>query len=331
MPTVSIIIPVHNSEKYLQKCIESVLRQTLSDFELILVDDGSTDSSLMICNQYAKIDNRIRVFHKNNSGVSSARNLGLDNTSGRFVCFIDSDDIVEAHYLDNFFECGDKYDIFFQGYRKCHNGEEQEVGVSKPIATNEFIDSALCELYEKKMFGWSWNKLFLVSIIEKYNVRFDDTISLREDELFTLQYCKHVSSIYISPKSGYLFFYHDSSLMNKTKDPMCYLKVNELLHSAAAFYHNTELRWIEYSRYIAENINAMKWMYSCGKIDGYNFITRKQIIEVFTHGQKVPEAIKSFFQDKAIRYAYLLLWHTKSPRLIDLILQLSFNTFYGLR
>lgn len=93
-PTISIIVPVYNVEKYLEECVESVLSQTFTDYELLLIDDGSTDSSGIICDGYATQDSRIRVFHKSNGGVSSARNLGLDNALGEWVCFIDSDDEI---------------------------------------------------------------------------------------------------------------------------------------------------------------------------------------------------------------------------------------------
>ena len=91
-PKISVIVPVYNTEKYLQRCIDSILLQSFTDFELLLIDDGSTDSSGTICDKYAEQDSRIRVFHKANGGASSARNIGLDNAIGEWVCFVDSDD-----------------------------------------------------------------------------------------------------------------------------------------------------------------------------------------------------------------------------------------------
>ena len=94
-PKISVIVPVYNTEKYLRRCIDSVLAQTYQDFELLLIDDGSKDSSGAICDEYAAKDARVRVFHKENGGVSSARNLGLDNARGEWVTFVDSDDYIE--------------------------------------------------------------------------------------------------------------------------------------------------------------------------------------------------------------------------------------------
>lgn len=100
MPKVSVIIPVYNAEKYLRKCLDSVLAQSFADFEVLLINDGSTDGSGKICDDYAQKDARVKVFHKENGGVSSARNLGLDNATGDWIVFVDSDDYVEKNYFE---------------------------------------------------------------------------------------------------------------------------------------------------------------------------------------------------------------------------------------
>ena len=99
MPKISVIVPVYNTEKYLNRCIDSILAQTFTDFELLLIDDGSTDCSGKICDEYAAKDSRVRVFHKENGGVSSARNMGLDNAQGEWITFVDSDDWVHEDFL----------------------------------------------------------------------------------------------------------------------------------------------------------------------------------------------------------------------------------------
>ena len=100
-PTISVIVPVYNAEKYLHRCIDSVLAQTYTDFELLLIDDGSKDQSGEICDEYAQKDARVRVFHQENGGVSSARNLGLDNAKGEWVTFVDSDDWAKPYYIEH--------------------------------------------------------------------------------------------------------------------------------------------------------------------------------------------------------------------------------------
>ena len=113
---ISIIVPVYNTEKYLDRCIQSILSQTYTDFELLLINDGSTDSSGAICDKYAEQDSRVRVFHKENGGVSSARNVGLDNAKGEWVTFCDSDDWVENCWLDTFVENSENTDLVVQGF-----------------------------------------------------------------------------------------------------------------------------------------------------------------------------------------------------------------------
>lgn len=97
---VSFIIPIYNAEKYLDECIKSIIKQTYSNFELLLVNDGSTDNSAIICDTYANKDSRIKVIHKINGGVSSARNIGLDNAKGEYICFVDADDVIHPKLLE---------------------------------------------------------------------------------------------------------------------------------------------------------------------------------------------------------------------------------------
>lgn len=101
MPQISVIVPVYNAERYLHRCVDSILSQTFSNFELLLINDGSKDSSGAICDEYAAKDPRVRVFHKENGGVSSARNLGLDNACGEWIAFVDSDDWISENYLES--------------------------------------------------------------------------------------------------------------------------------------------------------------------------------------------------------------------------------------
>ena len=115
-PKISVIVPVYNVEKYLSRCIDSILAQTFTDFELLLIDDGSKDKSGEICDEYANKDNHVKVFHKENGGVSSARNLGLDNAQGEWITFVDSDDFVNSDWLSYYAKSFD-VDLIVQGYQ----------------------------------------------------------------------------------------------------------------------------------------------------------------------------------------------------------------------
>ena len=118
---VSVIIPIYNAEQHLEKCIESVINQKFNDFELLLINDGSTDSSGKICDNYVKRDHRIKVFHKENGGVSTARNLGIEKARGEWVTFIDADDKIESNYFDIITDVSDA-DLIVQGFKYFQDG-----------------------------------------------------------------------------------------------------------------------------------------------------------------------------------------------------------------
>ena len=187
---VTVIIPVYNSEKHISKCIESVLSQTYKDIEIILVNDGSKDSSGEICENYKSKDNRVQVFHRENSGVSASRNYGISKSSGKYICFIDSDDWIESRFIENFFKNGIEIDYQFvtQGilFDDLTNTwpffEYNDQIVTKEnllITKNEIISN-----------GCPVSKLFKREIIEKYEIEFPTEISFHEDHVFVLKYIK---------------------------------------------------------------------------------------------------------------------------------------------
>ena len=208
-PTISVIVPVYNTAKYLHRCIDSILAQTFTDFEVLLIDDGSTDSSGEICDEYAHKDSRVQVFHKENGGVSSARILGLDNAQGEWVTFVDSDDYVYDDYLANFDIYNNRnFDLINQGLKidKNFNGCS-EFGLSFDGGINSWLNEAT----EKGIFGYVVIKLFKIEMIKKNNILFNAEFRFQEDEIFVLTYlskCKLVKSV---SKIGYFYFVPDWS------------------------------------------------------------------------------------------------------------------------
>lgn len=216
MPKVSVIVPVYKVEKYIGKCIESILSQTFKDFELILVDDGSPDNSGKICDEYAQKDARIRVIHKENGGVSSARNVGISKSNGEWLCFIDSDDIIERDYLKNFGLDQYKSELFVQGYKKIVKGEVKEVHDFSNFTSKSFID-ILAYMEDERIINSPCFKLYNKTIIHSHNIQFDHNTSYGEDHLFSLDYITHISSAHISCNSGYNYMvYGDESLSHRT-------------------------------------------------------------------------------------------------------------------
>lgn len=205
MAKISIIVPVYNAQKTLNKCIDSILRQSFNDFELILINDGSIDNSGTICDRYAEIDHRIKVIHKKNQGVSHTRNIGLENASGKYIQFIDSDDWIEETILEKLisFMVGNT-DIVICGYNRVLMNEniykiEKEIYAKKVIGIKieEFLKN-FYYYFELEIMNALWNKLFKRELIYKNNIKFNENLSLGEDLLFNIDYignCRKITNL----------------------------------------------------------------------------------------------------------------------------------------
>ena len=192
-PTISVIVPVYNTEQYLRRCIDSVLAQTYQDFELLLIDDGSKDSSGAICDEYAAQDARVRVFHKENGGVSSARNMGLDNAQGEWITFVDADDYIEENFLKSFEGNLDADLVVGNSFvLNEHSNERKELNrilSGKNENIKDFLNTNLQELICRT----PWGKLYRANIIA--DLRFNENMRLGEDTLFNLCYFRRITNI----------------------------------------------------------------------------------------------------------------------------------------
>lgn len=211
-PLVSIIVPVYNAEKYLHRCVDSILSQTMTDFELLLIDDGSKDGSGRICDEYAAKDARVRAFHKPNGGVSSARNLGLDNASGRWITFCDADDIVLPSWLSIFIDNAcDSVDYVIQGFitdKAIFESEDVEFTNRRKFSFSFEgpVEDGLLLMNDNSMLGYVWCKLYKRSIIEKCNVSFNESYNYQEDLVFNLSYLQHCKIIKSCEDIGYSYY-----------------------------------------------------------------------------------------------------------------------------
>ena len=206
MPRISIIIPVYNVEKYLPQCLESVCRQTYSFLEIILVDDGSTDDSGIICDIWAAKDSRIKVIHQNNSGVSSARNAGLQFASGEYIGFVDSDDWIESNMYEKLATAIRNADTVSCGYVDYPYGEG--VPVPKGTKNQPICDSAdaIIAFFERNgYFTTLWNKLFRREVVmhEGKLIQFDTSLSFGEDEVWLLMILRNCNRVGFVPEALY--------------------------------------------------------------------------------------------------------------------------------
>lgn len=201
---ISVIVPVYNAEKYLHRCVDSILVQSYTDFELLLIDDGSTDGSGAICDDYAAKDNRVCVFHKENGGVSSARNVGLDNAKGEYVTFCDADDYVDGLWLMDYQSAIEKgVHLAIQGVNKISSQHSHRVvpKSQKNIDKKELIN----HLFSLGLYGYTWNKLF----INEYSLRFDERSSCAEDSQFVSEYMEAITSFVCINEAHYYYYLPD--------------------------------------------------------------------------------------------------------------------------
>ena len=216
-PSVSIIVPVYNAEACLRRCVESVLNQEYADFELLLADDGSRDSSGRICDEYAVADSRVRVFHKENSGVSDSRNLCLDQARGRYLQFLDADDWITANATKLLVQAMEEHlcDLvisdFYRvvGERVSPKGDIDEV----QVLSREEYASHMMENPANYYYGVLWNKLYRREIVERHHLRMDPAISWCEDFMFNLEYIRRAETFFALQVPVYYYV--------KTKGSLC--------------------------------------------------------------------------------------------------------------
>lgn len=209
---VSIIMPIYNSEKYVGEAIESVLKQTYKNFELILVDDGSRDNSYNIINDYSKKDDRIKVYKKENGGISSTRNFGILKATGKYIAFIDNDDEYKENLLSDNIVLLEKYDADIVKFNKTKvsiGDKNKSYTTSKTDFSIEFLeDNEIWKNFDKinKFGGTIWNAIYKRSFLEENSIKFDETSrNVIEDHEFNLECYKYVKKMVINPQSYYLW------------------------------------------------------------------------------------------------------------------------------
>ena len=224
---ISVVVPVYNTENYLVRCIESVLNQTYKDIEILLIDDGSTDSSSKICDAYERRDSRVIVTHMLNKGLSGARNAGLEKAAGDLIAFVDSDDYVDEKMLEDMYDafsrykpdvvCCDSYYINTASSERVNSSSYNALYSGASIV--QMIENMLNNGSRKDHFStFCCTKLFVVETIRKYNIRFVESIKTAHETPFTLSYFTHIDKVYCTNKPYYHYFQHQSAATKKTKD-----------------------------------------------------------------------------------------------------------------
>ncbi|MGG3383611.1 glycosyltransferase [Heyndrickxia faecalis] len=214
---VTIVVPIYNSEKFLSRCLKSIQNQTYKNIEVIMVNDGSQDNSLKICLEFANKDSRFTVINKENGGVSSARNVGIEKANGEYINFIDPDDWIDNAMIERLYSTIKKYnsDISICNYVKeyVYNDEQKQlINVDRLIKTYDRIQ-ALNEMLKPNSFkGFVWNKLFSLNLIKENKIKFDENINFCEDLLFCCETMLKAKKIVYDNSPFYHYFIHSNNI-----------------------------------------------------------------------------------------------------------------------
>lgn len=216
---ISIIVPVYNAEKYLEECINSVLAQEIQDIEVILIDDGSTDNSLAICNRFANMDRRVSVYHKRNEGVSIARNKGLELAKGKYVAFVDADDIVAPDMFAVLLETAEQYKADIVSCSSACVVDEKII--KEEYGTNRIVEYSRKQALATYLIGGEinigvWSKIFKREIIQ--NVRFIEQKRINEDKFFILEAILNSNKFVLNDVTKYFYYKRPESATSKAFD-----------------------------------------------------------------------------------------------------------------
>lgn len=210
---ISIIIPIYNSEKYLQKCLQSVRRQSYQNIEIILVDDGSTDQSARICDKYAKKDSRFQVYHIKNQGVSHARNYGILQSSGKYICFIDSDDWVPEHYVKSLASIIVRNEIDLVLCPLA--GQIEEEWTDFIFDFNQYDSEKFLFLSENYFLYGPVCKIYNVSVLRENRIFFPEEMSYGEDLVFNMKYLRYCNKLYVTNQTSYYYIRENSNSLSQ--------------------------------------------------------------------------------------------------------------------
>ena len=277
-PIVSVIVPIYNAEEYISMLIDSVLAQSFNSFELILINDGSIDSTPNILNNYAKKDCRVKVIHKANGGVSSARNCGLDNAQGKYIAFADNDDYMFPDNLETMVKEIEDYDLLICNYCKCKREEIMDYDKKrKKQKTTEVSGTgdSMADTIQKIGYkhGVVWNQLFSRSIIEEYHIRFEKIES--EDELFSFENLSRINSVKKIDYEGYCWINNPNSLGSSHK----YIVEMNWISKMEEIYERMEEKWPPSDRF--KNIVNIRISHRLAVLcfKGYNKDSKKTFSE----------------------------------------------------
>lgn len=315
MPQISVIMPVYNKSRYIEETVNSILSQTYKDFELIIVDDGSTDGSEVICDRFEQIDSRVKVFHIENGGVSNARNIGIENARGEYIQFIDADDYIDTNMLNYLCkivaDCSP--DIIITGIRKIYiKGSEiikkeeiyPHISQNGFISRKEFFEGFAKHQYKTGVYGFISNKLIKKSLINKFKIRLDNSIKLAEDYYFYLSIYENMRKCYILNETFYNYIQStENNSLNETitVDYMSQIRIQ--LYAKSIIQKNNPT--LENIKWINCNITRYTYCYIYYNLTLDRWCSYNKILENIIINKKIMQSISYLeqpFFNKVILY-----------------------------
>ena len=304
---VSIIVPVYNGEHTIEKCINSLLNQTFDEIEIIIIDDGSIDKSLMCINKIARIDNRIKVISQNNRGVSNARNVGIKNSSGEFICFIDCDDWVGNDYIENLYKLitTTSSDLSVCGYTEVFNNINIEKIISKSKLNHDGTINGQAKdilVQIKDYINSPCLKLYKSSIIIENKLFFNEDMITAEDQDFNYQYLGYCQNISFINTANY-YYNRSSSVLSKISNSKCF--ENELTNYEKKVLYFQKNKINRYEEILFDSVCYIVKRYSIlSDADNtlYDYCDRINKIPIYHMKRKNKSSIKD-------EILYFMLYH----------------------
>ena len=326
-PKVSIIVPIYNSEKYMNKCIESILNQTLTEIEIILVNDGSTDNSGKIIDNYAKKDKRIKVIHQENSGPSVARNKGINIAKGKYIGFVDSDDYIEESMYEEMYEYANKSKVQMAmcSYNEKHIYSNKSIIVNtklkpyKKYNKSQIREEIISTFATNENYGFYsiWNKIYDREWLQNTNIKMDITRDHGEDWWFNINVFKKLESYMYIPKPLYNYIHtNENSLMFKYRENQFdlfldgRLKMKEIIPTKYIDENELNKKFVyEFSSYIIRTMKEVDDKYKKQKLI-YNVINNDEVINSCknVYGLPIHFRLTSFFIKYKIKLPALMIY-----------------------
>lgn len=288
MKKISVIIPVYNAEKYLRKCLNSILNQTYTKLEIILVNDGSKDSSLSICYEYKKKDDRIKIINNDNHGVSYSRNCGISISTGEYIMFIDADDYIENNFIEKLITCNEyeTYDLFISCYTDFY---DENIFKEQKLIDDNILTFDLKKDYLNivKYLRTPWGKIYKLNTIKENNIRFPEDYITAEDQIFNFMYLKYIKKYRFLNECLYFYRHENKDSLSSSKSYEAFISNIKKLKFEKVFLDEMNM----------ENKEKIMGDDAVELISGYVFLSNENMFNYFNYKKRL-KLIKSILENK---------------------------------